>query len=325
MPYCRGEGRSRGAPVQARALRLRKLCHALTACAALSACGSDPLSQPIDLFHNLQGGQIAAERPPPPGAGQPYPHIGTVPAKPSLPGPAFRNALRNQLASERDQTELLAATRPVEKVIPPPPGTPGTGPAKPGAPMVPQAAGAPSEADSADAPSANATLDAADASAPAKSGAPAPRPLPPRDAAIQIVGDPVDTPGLPLVPDGPPAPASIETLATEPAPTPARPPLHMPAPAGTQVFFAPGDATLPASQTETLNDFLGHRKKQAIEITGLGEAQSDTPEGQAEAIVLALKRARAVADSLAALHVPQAAMRIAAQPYGRGAILRLLP
>ncbi len=68
----------------------------LAAGVALVAC-SDPLSAPVDLFHDLQGGEIALQRPPPPGAGQPYPKLGTVPAKPVLPATEYRNGLAAQL------------------------------------------------------------------------------------------------------------------------------------------------------------------------------------------------------------------------------------
>ena len=94
---------------------------------------------------------------------------------------------------------------------------------------------------------------------------------------------------------------------------------------GTPIFFAPASAVLPASQIQALKDFLGHRAGRTIEIIGLGDASADTPEGQATAIALALGRARAVSDALAELHVPQGAIRVGANAFGRGAVLRLLP
>jgi outer membrane protein OmpA-like peptidoglycan-associated protein len=79
------------------------------------------------------------------------------------------------------------------------------------------------------------------------------------------------------------------------------------------------------SQKETLDDVKGRRGKGTIEIIGLGDADSDTPLGQEAAIDLALRRARAIAQAFEAMHVPQSAMRLAARPYGRGAIVHLLP
>jgi len=322
MPGYTDKGRSRMARVQASGLHKVQVCYALIGCVLLAGCGSDPMNTPLDLFHDLEGGQIAAERPPPPGVGQPYPHIGTVPAKPVMPDPAFRNALRNELTAERDRREILAADTPIEKITPPPPPAP---PAPvPAAPS--PAAGAPAAAPDAEETTANAVLPGAEAPPPpAKPATPAPPPAPPKDAALQLVGDPIDTPGLPLVPDAPPAPATFEGVPAEPAPTVSTMPRPLPPPDGTRVFFPTGAATLPPSQMQTLKDVVSHRKAQTIEITGLGDAESDTPEGQEAAIDLALQRARAVADAFSALHVPQASLRIAARPYGRGAVVSLLP
>jgi outer membrane protein OmpA-like peptidoglycan-associated protein len=310
--------------VQATQNRAKNLCYALLACAPLLGC-SDPVGKPVDLFHNLEGGEIAAQRPPPPGTGMPYPHVGLVPARPVIPDVAYRRALQNQLSSERDDKELMAADIPVEKVPAPPP-------AQPAAPVL--AAPAPAAAEGAPAPgaeppadtggSANATIPAAETPAPAATANIAP-PAPPHDAALQIVGEPIDTPGLPLVPDAPPPPASFEGVPAQPSPTPRVLPVHLAAPVGTPVFFAQGSDVLPPSQIQTLKDVLGRRHNQTILLTGEGEADSDTPGGQETAIDLALHRARAIADALAAMHVPQSAMRIAARPFGRGAVLTLLP
>lgn len=346
MPCYVGKGRSRGSRVQARVLACKITASrglawwgsprfknggqspppfflvVLTASLALAGC-SDPLSKPVDLFHDLEGGQIAAERPPPPGAGQPYPHIGTVPARPVVPGAGFRTALQSQLAAERDEKERLVADIPVETVPPPPPAAPSTPPAAPGS----EAVGSAPSAAAPDTTIASATVSAADAPAPP---APAtisavPPPLP-KDAALQIVGDPIDMANLPLVPDAPPPPATFEGVPSLPAPTPRMLPPPLPLPAGTPVFFANGSAVLAASQKETLGDINGRRKKnQSIDIVGLGEAESDSPIGQEAAIDLGLRRARAIADALAAMHVPQGAMHIAARPFGRGALLRLIP
>jgi outer membrane protein OmpA-like peptidoglycan-associated protein len=96
-------------------------------------------------------------------------------------------------------------------------------------------------------------------------------------------------------------------------------------PAGTTLVFGNGDAVLPPSQIQALKDFLTHRKHETIEIIGLGEAASDTPDGQAAAIALGLARADAVAQALTAQHVPQSALRLGANAFGRGAVIRLLP
>jgi len=286
---------------------------------------SDPLSKPVDLFHGLEGGEIAAERPPPPGAGQPYPHIGTVPAKPVLPTPVFRTTLQRELAAERDQKELLAADLPQERV-PPPPSASLPRPAETQAPAAQTPQGDPAAGSGAsNAGASNATISAADAPPPAKSPAPAAPPVAPQDAQLQIVGEPEEYANLPLVPDGPPLPAPLADVPAATAPAIRSLPRPVALPSGKPVYFADGSAILTASQNETLDDIKGRRGNKVIDIIGLGEAASDTPLGQEAAIDLALRRARAIAAAFAARHVPQTAMRISARPYGRGALVRLLP
>jgi hypothetical protein len=52
----------------------------------LAGCSSFPASMnPVSWWHDLQGGKIAEERPPPPGADQPYPNLASVPPKPEAP------------------------------------------------------------------------------------------------------------------------------------------------------------------------------------------------------------------------------------------------
>src|SRR5690348_133049 len=59
----------------------------------LTGCASFPSSMnPVSWWHDLQGGKIAEDRPPPPGADQPYPNLASVPPKPAEPD---RAALQN--------------------------------------------------------------------------------------------------------------------------------------------------------------------------------------------------------------------------------------
>jgi outer membrane protein OmpA-like peptidoglycan-associated protein len=288
------------------------------ACLALTGC-SDPVQKPVDLFHGLEGGEIAAERPPPPGAGEPYPNVGTVPPRPVMPTQAFRTALQGQLAAERDQKELLAADLPMEKV-PPPPDAAANATPKP----APQAAPAAADDSAQPAADANATISAADAPAPAAAAQPAPPP-PPKDAQLQIVGDAPQFGTLPLVPDAPPLPATFEGVPPLPSPTPRALPHPLPLPPGKPVFFANGSDVVTPSQKETLGALKATLGKGTIEIIGLGDAESDSPLGQEAAIDLALRRARAIAEAFEAMHVPQSALRLAARPYGRGALVHVLP
>ena len=281
MPGYWPKGRTRRSRVQAS----RHLAgRAAPMLALLLAACADPLAGPVDLFHDLEGGEIAAQRPPPPGAGMPYPKLGTVPPKPTLPGQAYRNGLQAQLLAERDRTERLAADAPISALPPPPP---------PAAPIVPPPQAAASGAASptsagVSSPVASATLDTVEAPA---------APAPPQQASfLTIAGAPADPSAAPPMPPAPPPPATFEGVVAEPAPTPLVLPAGVaPPPAGTQVYFAAGATALPPSQNQALRDFLSHRHKQPIEIIGLGEASSDTPDGQAAAITLALRRAQSVA------------------------------
>ena len=45
----------------------------------VSGCSSGPSLNPVTWWHDLQGGKIAEQRPPPPGADEPYPNLASVP------------------------------------------------------------------------------------------------------------------------------------------------------------------------------------------------------------------------------------------------------
>ena len=319
MPGCYRKGRRRGPPYQG-ALALSTLA----ICALLQACGpNSPAETPAAWFHDLEGGQIAANRPPPPGVGLPYPKIGTVPAKPKLPDQAYRTALRDQLMKQRDRTERLAADAPIPAVPPPPK------PAKPANAAAAQ-------------PTATASLATADSPPAAAPSPPKSEQGPTPATSAQTSGDPTpvapgtpvvlagaaaDTSGLPPIPSAPPPVATFEGVSPEPPPTPPPPlPQGQPLQLGaTSILFQTGDAQLLPSQNDTLKTIAGRRGHQNVEITGAGDAMSDTPEGQAAAIELALKRAHAVAKGLEAMHVPPASIRLAAYAFGRGATVRLIP
>ncbi len=123
----------------------------LLALGGLAGCGQRvTLDAPVQWWHDLEGGTIAQQRPPPPGIGLPYPKIGTVPARPVLPDLATRIGQTDRLAAQREQVERAATRTPL-----PPPGAataqalaaqgagaaPGTPPAAP-VPATPAAAAA---------------------------------------------------------------------------------------------------------------------------------------------------------------------------------------
>ena len=83
---------------------------------SLASCADDlqryydsklPFDTPIDWWHQLQGGAIAEERPPPPGVGDPYPNLAEIPKRPTPPDAPTRVALTARLAGERDRADYV--------------------------------------------------------------------------------------------------------------------------------------------------------------------------------------------------------------------------
>jgi outer membrane protein OmpA-like peptidoglycan-associated protein len=273
----------------------------------MAACAQDPFDTPVGWWHDLVGGEIAKNRPPPPGADLPYPHLGTIPKKPTLPSASFRETVQTRLTEQRDDTERLAARTPIilpaQTVPPPPPKQAGPPPAE----------------------TANASLPGADA--PPPKAAPPPAAGGPTPGTVIIAGTPLGIADGPPIPDAPPPPPTFEGVPAEPAPTPSPPlPAHTPLKlAGDVVLFAPGDATLDPSQTETLKDVAERRAHGQVAIEGHGETKADSPGAQADALALGVKRAQAIADKLAALNVPKDKMQLSATAFGRDAAVRLIP
>jgi outer membrane protein OmpA-like peptidoglycan-associated protein len=277
----------------------------------LAGCGGgeNPVLTPVGWWHDLQGGEIAATRPPPPGADLPYPHLGTIPPKPTPPTESFRKTVQAELTQDRDSTERLAARTPIDLAVVPPP--------VPKPPVAPAPGGE----------TANATLPAADAPPPkapaavtvAPDGGPAP------GTPLTFVGAPPDAANLPDIPAAPPPPPSFVAVPAQPAP--ARLPAVLPAPAsvtaGTRVLFATQDATLAPSQMAAVRDIVERRGKATLAVEGHGEAAADTPGAQQAALELGLKRAQAIADALTKQHVPPANILLSATSFGRDATITL--
>ncbi len=172
--------------------------------AALAGCGTPSLDPAIGWWHQLEGGTIAEQRPPPPGIGQPFPRVFTTPSRPTLPDAAARIALTDRLVAGRDAAERVGARDPLP--------APGTAVAAALA-SAPPAAAAPAAATPAAATPAAATPTAAPAAAASAPGAPpaagvspVPGPAPARQ--------PPGAPGLGAL--GPGAPASALPAAAPP-------------------------------------------------------------------------------------------------------------
>jgi outer membrane protein OmpA-like peptidoglycan-associated protein len=203
---------------------------------ALSGC-SNPSIDPVDWWHNLEGGPLAETRPPPPNADAPYPNLGQVPPKPAPPDPATRNAISAGLVADRANAQYTASLSPLQVTPPnalaaPPP--------------------LPNNAANADQTS-NATLAAANAPPPARIvplGPPQPplpntTPNPPRPAPA---GDVTASPLPPLVAQTAPPAASSDNAAQASATplAPAAPPASAPSAAPTSSTTPPPAAAAEA-------------------------------------------------------------------------------
>jgi outer membrane protein OmpA-like peptidoglycan-associated protein len=313
----------------------------------LSGCSSMPASlNPVSWWHDLQGGKIAEERPPPPGADQPYPNLASVPAKPAQPDRAALTNIANALIADRTNAQHIAAAAPIADPSSPSasPGLFGRGTAQPPPPPAPSGT-----------QTASATLPAAEA--------PPPAPTPPAAKSPDVTPPPAKAPvgdvqSAPLAPPGATAqPPAIEAAAPPPLPTTPPPPPSLPGvsapppasagqpaaatptavaaatpppppgsnPADTvNVTFVSGSATLPAVGADTLKQLAARRGNGVIAVTGYGDATSDDPTAQSQALGLGLSRAQAMASALTAAGVPASAVQVDAAALGRGGMARLV-
>lgn len=312
-----------------------ELLLAILPLALLSGCGSVPTSiNPVSWWHDLQGGAIAEQRPPPPGAADPYPNLATVPVRPAFTDAASRNRVTEGLVADRAHAQYEQARSPL-----PDPSSPSASPGLfGGGTPSPAAASASSGAKTPKA--AMATLDAATAQPePAEmrsrppaltssgrapvgpvSGAPLAPPsaaqeTPPGAAPPPLPTIPPPAPDLPGFPAAAGAPVPVSKLSVAAAPT---------VPGEVPIAFHPGAAKLDSVGITALRALAARRGNASIVVTGHGEAASAAPEAQSAALVLSLARAQAVAAALAEAGVPPAALVIDAQAAGRGAAVRLL-
>jgi len=271
-----------------------------------SACAHRPdPADPVTWWHQLQGGAIAEQRPPPPGVDLPYPKLVTVPPKPTPTDPASRRGLSSALLQDRTNAEYIASLAPIAL----PPRTPA--PPKPAA---------------SDPDASTASLEAAQAP-PAKT-----KPLAP--TAQTAAALPPDSDVAPPIPETPPAPpvlGGINIGPTTPTPPPKAPPATNVAArpsdaarAPVPVAFAAGSAVLPPDAVGPLKQLASRRAGAAIDILGFGEATDTQPELQTAGITLGLARAHAIAAALIAAGVPARALRIEARAMGRGGDARLI-
>lgn len=321
-PWCQGrwgkvrvQGKARACKPDPRRLRAGWLLPA-AAVLGLAGCSGGPepnrvTDVPISWWRSLQGGRIAELRPPPPGVGEPYPNLATVPARPTPTDPAARRAIAARLAAERDDTRRENANDPLPE---------------------PSAANRPVATSAAPRQSSAAGTDPDDVTTIVveAANAPPPRPAPGPDRRMSgRSGNATVQPTASA--DGEPAPIPAPAEASGPLPelptgAPPRPPFEPPplaspprAQGGLSVQFAPGSADLPAEGQGPLRTLAARRGASVLLVTGGGDAV-----GSPEALALGLRRAQAIAAVLRAAGVPETSIRIEAQATGRGGSARLL-
>jgi outer membrane protein OmpA-like peptidoglycan-associated protein len=308
---------------------------------------------PVDWWHELEGGRIAEARPPPPNADAPYPTLAVVPAKPAAPDAAAHARIASALTVDRTNAQYTEGTVPITP--PPPLPKEDTTLAKQGAtaddsdtpnasmpaanapppPVVPGAPPAPSPGTTAVAPPPAPVASAAAQPVPASPAGnpPAATPTPPVPAT-PVQAAPVAVGGpMPTIPDAPPPPPQLAGVAaipavTAPVPPAVAPPAPPPAPApdGPQIAipFASGSAVLQANVLPTIKALAAGRGGARIAVVGFGDATATDPAAQLAALPLALDRARAVANQLQFIGVPGPVIAITAEPQGSGATARLV-
>lgn len=294
----------------------------------VAGCGHrDVIDTPVSWWHDLEGGAIAQQRPPPPGVDDPYPKIGTTPAAaPQVASLDLRKSVTDNLVEQRNLSARLNAHDPL-----PPPVTAIAAPPKTPAPT---------------AAASSATLDAADAPAtPAPAPAQAAEPVtanPPGEAELAMpdVAPPATQPGapagtsvdagsvaMPQIPSAPPPPPGLPGIGTPAEVTYAPPPqphYALAARSGEALEFAAGSDVLSPGQSGTLQSVVARRGAGSIFVHGYGDAASDAPRDQAQALTLAALRARTVADVLEKQGVPSGSIHIRADAFGRGATAGLV-
>ena len=312
----------------------------------LGGCSSMPAAlNPVEWWHGLQGGKIAEDRPAPPNANDPYPNLGTVPARPVPSDPKWRQQIADGLIADRTNAQHEAAGTQLADPSNPAaaPGLFGRGSARPPAP-----AATPPGAASASMPATDATTAPASAPPPAAMerpsgvsrapmGAPVGAPVgavqsaplaQPEEARLALPNAPPAPANLPGAPASAPLPADRPASAAPADVTPvaATPAAIAAVAAGRSVGvpFATGSAAVPRPSLAALRQLAARRAGANIAIIGFGEAASSDAAAQTAALDLALARAQAVAGALTTAGVPASAIRVQAEAAGRGAAARLV-
>jgi outer membrane protein OmpA-like peptidoglycan-associated protein len=308
-------------------------CSVLICLACVTGCSNYHTSGPEAWWHDSVGGEIAKERPPPPGDKDPYPNLATVPPKPAVTGAAVWNDMTAGLVTDRINALQAAALAPIPAAASPaaparssaattqpPPGASVALVAATPPPATPApGSGPPAQPKSSQPPPVLAAGNDPPPVAPPVAPAGPPLGGGPAGAAQRAANG-----QLPPLPGQEPARPSIAPPPPRPAvPMTAAPPLATPA-EGTGLDFDRGSAVLTDADLRGVKAVSEIRGDRGIAITGYGDATASGARAQSDAVALGLSRAQAVATALVAQGVPYARLRMNAEAAGRGASLRLL-
>lgn len=257
---------------------------------------------PVVWWHHLEGGQIAKNRPPPPGINAPFPNLALIPARPeALSAKARAEAASRLLHDRANGRYALAQGVPALAVAPVPPPPPA-GSGAMGAQMTAAGGGAPAGGSGSGGAASGSGAEVA--SSAALLTVPAGPPPPPNLPGVPWLTQPTPLPQAPPIPPAPPAPGKGQPVA---------------------VRFARGSAVLSVDDDAALQRLAAGRAQSVVVVTGFGEATASDPAVQVAALQLAWARARAIAAELRHDGVPDAAMTVAAFAPGGGGVARLLP
>ncbi|RUT24567.1 hypothetical protein C0V97_15955 [Asaia sp. W19] len=324
---------------------------------SLSACGHRDAVDTVDnWYHQYQGGEIAKQRPPAPGAHGTYPRVGLTPmTSVDLPSAQARQALTDRLTLQRNLSQHLAvADGPLIVAPPPPPPQPKPRPANddsgssmsvvaPGQTPPPAqnapaagtpAAGTPAKPASAAPPAATSAESNAPASMPGKQAQPAPKQATKKDAppaapeaglpeVTRFAPPPIKPSELPQIGDLPPVAPNFPgfNIPRDAALPDIVPPSYdLTEPHGTLIRFNQASDQMARGQEGAIGKALGGRgPHDIVYVKGFGEITSFRPSEQVLGIKLGLLRARALAQTLILHGVAASDIRISAGALGRGA------
>lgn len=309
--------------------RGHKAILAAVLCGLTGCAHKDAVDTTVDWWHGFEGGVIARERPPPPGAHAPYPHVGLTPTtNPEMPSPAARTALTERLQAQRNYGQLMAAQDGVLPGGASAKSAPATKSANPSAPSAAASHDTTSAASPKQPPDHDASGNGSSMSVSAPSTQPSTREIG-MPAVTEFAPPPIRPGELPQIGTRPPpAPRFPGFDIPEDALLPDRPgpAFDLSEPHGTLIRFAQSSDQLMPGQDGTISDALKNRTRHgAVYVTGFGDAASLTPDDQAASLRLALLRARVLAQTIILRGVPADSIHIAARAYGHGARLSLTP